>query len=284
MFTPNRRALLGGAIAVAISPKLTLSQTNTIQERPDPRTFESGDLVWPKKSGSFVPYSGTSKDNAMVDAEELTEDEWTAQKFEFIREARLSPSSDPIERAYQLQIAASVEATTYTKFFNDYAGGVRPEDFQTYGAGRLLYVGHVGIIEVDEAERKPYVIEAVYGKTLNGTSLVQRVAYDQWLSARGEILVWHSRLRDLDSDKRAAVAKVARGQIGKPYKFFNFNLLDDGGFYCSKLVWFSVMKATGVALDGNVEPRRLIWFSPLQALSQRETLVTMSSAGSYRNV
>ena len=267
------------ATAFALAQKLNDVR---IQERPDPTTLQSGDFLWPKPpGGAFIPYSGTPPENQIVDAQELSEEEWTTQKFEFIKQARAATASATPDGKYLQKIADTLEAQSYTSFFNSYAGDVDPSDFQVYGAGRLLYIGHVGIVDV--VEGKPYVIEAVYGTTPAGTRIVGRVSYDAWLNYRKMPLVWHGRLLDHPGDRRARIAAVAASQINKPYKFFNFDLQDSSGFYCSKLLWFSVKMATGISLDGNDTSKRLIWLSPLQAMKQRQRLELLSSAGEYRN-
>ncbi len=282
----NRRhwllTALGAGLGVCGLP--TIAQTTRMTQRPDPQTFETGDLVWPKPSGAVVPYAGTDPTKSAVDALELREDEWQRLRVLFVRSARASaPALPEADRAYQLKLAEEVEAMTYSQFVPGYGAGVSPGDFQTYGIGQLAYVGHVALIDVDSASGVPYVVEAVYGTNLACQSCVQRVRYADWLQARGDVLVWHGRLRNLDGAARRHVVEVARAQLQKPYQFFNFNLADNSGFYCSKLVWYAVQAATGIAVDGRSDPRRLIWFSPLQLLNAREQVQLLSSPGNYRN-
>src|SRR5438046_1815936 len=62
----NRRSflltLLAGPAAVGARSPFAAAQTGSapgaahpISDFPDPKTFQSGDLVWPKKKGAFVP-------------------------------------------------------------------------------------------------------------------------------------------------------------------------------------------------------------------------------------
>jgi uncharacterized protein YycO len=259
-----------------------MAELNQIRERPDPKTFEAGDFLWPKAPGVFIPYSGVSASRSLTLAQELSEEEWTAQKIDFIRSVRSAQSQDPAKKAYLEQIATDMENLSYSAFYNSYAAGVTPTDFQTYGAGQILYVGHVAIVDFD-SNGKPVVIEAVYGEAPRGTSIVERLPYDEWIEVRKSPLVWQGRLKVFDATKRADIAHVANEQLMKPYRFFNFDLSDESGFYCSKLVWYATMKAIGVALDGDPNPRRRIWFSPLQAMKQRDRIEILSSAGNYRN-
>jgi acylphosphatase len=287
-FETNRRHLLtalASAIVGAVLSKPAVSEILKSAQQPNPKTFETGDIVWPKPPGVFVPYAGTAADRMIVQAQELQEEEWNELRIQFIRAARAdTPDVDPEKLAYQRKVADIVETMPYTRFFHEYTANVKPDDFQTYGIGQIAYVGHVAIIEVDAATKIPYVIEAVFGPSLTCKSCVQRVTYADWLKARGDILVWHGRVRNVDAGKRAAIATEAKQQLNKPYRFFNFDLLDDSGFYCSKLLWYSVLKATGIALDGNPDSRRFIWFSPLQAMQSKSSVELLSSPGNYRNI
>jgi hypothetical protein len=283
-FSIGRRAVLM-AIGAAVTVKAAVSAALVKSaQRPDPKSFETGDIVWPKPPGAFVPYAGVPSGRALVEAEELREETWNQLRVEFIRQAR-SPVADADDAtlAYQKKVADIVENMTYSSFFHEYAAGVKPDEFQAYGVGQLAYVGHVAIIEIDTVSRMPYVIEAVYGQSLACKSCVQRVPYRDWLNARGDILVWHGRVRNIDAQKRTLIAASAKQELNKPYRFFNFDLSDNGGFYCSKLLWYSVFKATGIAIDGKTDARRFIWFSPLQAI-RSENIELLSSPGNYRNV
>lgn len=287
-FSMQRRWLLVAGIGLAagnLGITRVFADLTQSAARPDPKTFETGDLVWPKRPGAFVPYAGTPVNKLLVDAEELREDEWNDLRIQYIRSARSdAPVINPDIRAYRMRVADVVENLSYTRFFNDYSASVGPDDFQTFGAGQIAYVGHVGIIEVDPSDRTPYVIEAVYGNALACKSCVERVLYDEWLKARGNVLVWHGRLTGLDVATRGGIAMIAKQQLDRPYQFFNFDLMDDTGFYCSKLVWFSVFRASGIALDNDSNPRRLKWFSPLQAMNSKKHIVLLSSPGNYRNI
>ena len=284
---PRRTALRTGLTlgASMVWPHWLAAQPARTAERPDPALFQTGDLVWPKPPGAFVPYAGSPTRQLLVTEPEVREEEWNTQRVQFIRDARQQAQGlSGEERDYLLRLANTAETLSYSRFFHQYAGDVSPDDFQTYGVGELAYVGHVGLIEVDPTDQQPYVVEAVYGRNLACTSCVQRVPYADWLQARGNVLVWLGRLRQLDAAQRTAVVNVAKQQLNKPYNFFNFDLSDDRGFYCSKLVWYAVKQATGIALDGNPQARRLVWFSPLQAMKASSQVMLISSPGNYRNL
>jgi len=136
-------------------------------------------------------------------------------------------------------------------------------------------VGHVGVIEVDDSN-VPWVIEA-----LLATGVV-RSRYDQWIAGRPGEIVWHGRIRELPLGDRARIAFEAKRYLSRPYDFWNFDLNDDAGFYCSKLVWLSAWRSLRFPVDGNSEPRRKFWFSPKQLLYAR-LIIRLHDPGSYAN-
>lgn len=233
--------------------------------RPDPSTFQSGDFVWPKGPHAIVPY-----DSSVGKAGEREQRQWEAERNSYLRklESLASPSDLDKER-YRL-----LSAMTYEQFLSVYLAADDPARVQPYGATGPFYVGHVGV--VDMRDGVPWVVEAVMGDG------VRAIQYSDWLAKREGEVVWHARLRGADVATRQTIAGTARSQTEpkKPYEFWNFDLSDDHGFYCSKLAWFSVWKVTGIALDGNSNPSRAIWFSPKQML--RSTAVdVLFSPGEY---
>lgn len=215
--------------------------------RPDPATFQTGDFVWPKKPGAFVPYNSGSTNSPAQDR-----DEWLRERDEYIR--KHSNSTDPLTQ----QRLATLRALEYREFLAVYAGAQAVGVPGAYSGG-AVYVGHVGIIEID-ANRTPWVIEAL------GSKGVVRQTYADWITARSDEVVWLGRLRQLAATQREKIAAEAKKNLGKPYDFWNFDLNDDSGFYCSKLAWLSIYRSLGFAVDGNDNPKRLIWFSPKQFL------------------
>jgi hypothetical protein len=269
--------LLGSSLAVL--PGVASSQPASGPRRPDPQAFESGDLIWPKKEGAFVPYASAVEETTVDD----NEMQWKKERADFIRRARAGQiGSSPEEIAYWKRVADKVELLDFIAFYHAYAANSSPNAFITYGGGEFLYVGHVAIVLIDPDSGKPLVVEAVTGKGMGCEHCVSLMPYDKWLESRGDILVWHARLKNLPAKDRAAVAAYARGKLGRPYDFWNFDLSSDTAFYCSKLVWQSVRQATGVAMDGNDDPRRDFWYSPLQAMKSPH-LQILSSPGRYRN-
>jgi Permuted papain-like amidase enzyme, YaeF/YiiX, C92 family len=279
----RRRFIASVLTSTLVAPTLRLanSQELTGPRRPNPTTFESGDLIWPKKQGAYVPYASPTQEGTV----ENDEARWKLEKVNFIRLARagkLGTTADEI--AYWKRVADEMEFLEFNTFYHRYSAGASPNDFIAYGGGGILYVGHVAIVDADAATNQLFVIEAISGKGLgNFADCVERVLYDDWLQARGDILVWHARLKGYDPSARAAIANYSRTQVGKPYDFWNFDLSSTTGFYCSKLVWQSIQQTTGVVLDDNTDPKRFFWFSPLQTMKSPQ-LVVLSSPGNYRNV
>lgn len=286
MAKPNsgRRQLIVSAAALCVQPFIGSHAASqpAPSKVPNPKSFRSGDFIWPKKDGQFVPYAGTARGGAVVDEEELNEDQWNQMRIRFIRRARSSAAVGP-EADYLRRMADRLEEMTYTEFFHEYAAGVTPGRFQTYGLSNLFYVGHMAVLDVD-ASGQAFVIEAVLGQSLSCRSCVQRVSYVDWLKARGDVYVWHGRLSKSDGATGAAVAKAAMSQAGKPYEFLNWDLLDDSGFYCSKLAWYAAYKGAGIALDADANPKRNIWFSPLQAVRRTKEIELLFNPGNYQNL
>jgi hypothetical protein len=246
----TRRSFLRvlSSIALGIS-SVVASQDRSPRElpRPDPGTFETGDFVWPKKPGAFVPYNSGSTNTPAQDRIE-----WLRERDAYI--ARNGGSTDPLLQ----QRIATLRELDYREFLAVYAGA---QELGVPGAysGGSVYVGHVGIVEVD-SNRTAWVIEAL------GTRGTIRQTYADWITARSDQVVWHGRLRQLGAEPRAKVAAEAKKYLGRPYDFWNFDLNDDAGFYCSKLAWLSIYRSLGFAVDGNNNPKRLLWFSPKQFL------------------
>jgi len=211
--------------------------------------FESGDFVWPKKPGAYVPYNSGSKNSPAQDREQ-----WLQERDAYV--AKLVTS--PLQETLSQQRIAMLRSMDYREFLAIYAGDQRPGVPGAYSGG-AVYVGHVGIIEMDSNKTR-WVIEAIIGKG------VIRTTYADWITERSDQVVWLGRLRQLDAVQRAKIVMEAKRELGKPYDFWNFDLNDDSGFYCSKLAWQSIYRSLGFAVDGNENSKRLLWFSPKQFL------------------
>lgn len=261
----NRRsfllALMATPVALSLHPPLAMAQrakTRRITDFPDPATFRSGDFVWPKKKNAIVP----RMEVPAPPSEERAA--WEAARDRLLQQENLPQ-----------EVAGRLKNMSYEEFASLYFSGPAPS-VEKSGEGRSLsiggqniYVGHVGIIQID-GSGVPHVVEAT-GRT------VARTVYADWLKGHSDMQVWHGRVRDLSAGVRARIAAEASKQIGKPYAFFNFDLSDDSGFYCSKLAWMSVWRATSgtgqsaVAMDDNPNPRRAFfsWFTPKQLINAK---------------
>jgi hypothetical protein len=239
--------LAGLSLGLYLLPGQKVGATAGQPSLPDPKLLQSGDFLWPKKPGVFVPY-----DAGPPRAPDADEAKWNEERNHFLASIQTkAPYFTPaqIKRMRKL---------TYREFYARYSGAAQTK-FSTYSVGGPIYVGHVGIVEVDEAG-VPWVIEALWARG------VIRHTYAEWTAERADEVAWLGRLTKLSAVQRAQISIEANKQVGKPYDFWNFNLNDDSGFYCSKLGWMAVFRSLNLAVDGNPNPRRFFWFSPKQFL------------------
>jgi hypothetical protein len=229
-------------------------------DQPRRTLFEDGDFLWPKPEGAFIPYAGTSN-NRFADAQA-----WTDAKNEYVRVLEASSNLSGVDR----ERLSDLKKMNYEQFRAVYADGKEPNSISPRGGG--FYVGHVAILEKEGNDF--YVIEALMGRG------VIRHSYDEWINDRKDQLVWLGRLDKFSAADRAKVPKVARQFVGAPYKFWNFDLNDTSGFYCSKLVWHAVVSALNTAPDGNDDAKRKLWLSPKKLLKQK-SILKISSPGRY---
>ena len=232
-----------------------------VGDLPNAKTFQSGDFIWPKTKGAFVPRVRSVK------APSKEQIAWDAERDQLL-------AQDPATSGLSPEAAKKLKAMTYEDYEKLYFVGPA-EAARTRGvtiAGHTVFVGHVAIIEIDE-QGNPFVIEATPTAGLKGA--VVRIAYAEWLDGKHGMQVWHGRMRDLRPSVRKRIVTEAIKQVGKPYAFFNFDLNDDGGFYCSKLAWMCVWRATpgvlrkAIAVDDDPNPHRsfLSWFTPKQMIN-----------------
>jgi len=227
---------------------VSMAQSNS-PTAPDETLLQSGDLVWPKKPNAYVPYiARAEKQSAPED-----EAEWNAAKQKFlatVKEKYAYFSDQDIE---------AIRRLSFADFYAAYAGTAVPNEPQVLQSGVSLYVGHVGIIQVDPDGGK-WVIEALADK-----GVIKR-RYGDWLSARPGEWVWLGRLKDQPLAARRSISEEAAKYIGRPYDFWNLDLNDHTAFYCSKLAWMAIFRSLKFAVDGNENPKRIFWFSPKQLL------------------
>lgn len=261
----TRRSFLklatGYGSLLSVFPNIYAQTQNTRNlPRPNPALFESGDFLWPKNPKAFVPYNSGSPNSPSQDKEQ-----WAKE-----RESYLNSTSDNDETLQRRR--KMLREMDYREFIAIYEGDQKIGEPGVYSGGSV-YVGHVAMLEVD-SNKTAWVIEALLGKG------IVRKTYVDWVKERENQIVWLGRLKNFDAQQRAKLVPEAKKHIGKPYDFWNFDLNDDKEFYCSKLCWLSIYRSLGVAVDGNKNPKRLLWFSPKQLL-YLDAINIIHNPGSY---
>lgn len=241
--------LAGGALGLLL-PLRDQAHAAGVRPLPDSKQFQSGDFLWPKKPGDFVPYDAGPP--RAVDADEA---KWNEERDRFIADVGTKApyfTPDQIEHMRKL---------TYQEFRAQYVGDEEGGG-STYSVNNpfaAIYVGHVAIVDIDEAGA-PWIIEALWGRG------VIRHTYADWTKERPGEVVWLGRLAEFSEADRAKITSEARKQVGKPYDFWNFDLSDERGFYCTKLAWMATFRSLNTAVDDDRNPKRAFWFSPKQFL------------------
>jgi cell wall-associated NlpC family hydrolase len=269
----SRRAFITNATLAATSWTLLSRRLHsqpppapTLSRTPDPTTFESGDLLWPKAPTEFVPYSARQGASEQSDAAR-----WIRERNAYIATLNSSSSLTPEDR----ERFTALHEMTYDGFKATYLQPVDTASIQQMGAGGLpVSVGHVALLDLRSGN--PLVLEAVW----DVVKCIRTIPYAAWLAGRPGEYVWHGRLLDASPEKRLNIVEIASTYIGTPYDFWNFNLEDTTGFYCSKLAWLSIRKALNVAPDDNLNPRRVLWYSPKQLMHSHH-LAMRFYPGSY---
>lgn len=260
----SRRAILGTTVGLAISRSAIAQTIEAGPPLPDKSIFQSGDFVWPKKPGVFVPYNYNTQRSLEND-----ERQWIIERDAFVAKAKKHPGYMSAEDIQQLQ------RLTFREFYARYAGDQRPNTPGQYSSGGGIYVGHVGILEIDSG-KSAWVIEALIGKG------IVRSRYEEWVLGRPGEIVWLGRVRDVPASDREKISIEAKRMLGRPYDFWNFNLADDTAFYCSKLAWLSIWRGLKFAIDGNPDSKRAFWFSPKQLLYSK-AISRLHDPGPYAN-
>lgn len=244
----TRRTFLQTSAAVIVAP--SAAHTGQLPARrqyaPHPSQLEAGDFLWPKHPTAIVPYA--SQTGAAAAGERLR---WYEERDRFLR-ARGGATPDSAVARDRNERLRRLEFEEFRRLYLEDRDGTLPVPM-----GSVVSVGHVAIVDV--VNGAPRIIEAMLDAG------VREIEYASWLASRPDDWVWHARLRGRTPADRRRIADASRRQLHKPYDFWNFDLLDDAGFYCSKLAWFAVWHATATALDDE-GPVRALWYSPRRML------------------
>lgn len=228
-------------------------------QHPDPEMLESGDFVWAKMPNATVLYDAPPDDLFDRNAEGISERQWYAEREKFL----ISEKNASTDKPFQRRSIEVIEKMDFRQFVREYAGNevaARIPDREPESFFRdVIYIGHVGIVSASAGQIS--IVEA----TMHPSG-VYEVPYSEWINRRSDQSVWVGRLSAESSIRRDAIAQSAREEVKKPYDFWNFDLDDDSNFYCSKLAWFCTFNALKIAIDGNINPKRSIWFSPKQMI------------------
>lgn len=248
--------------------------SQSVPDFPDMRDFRTGDLLWPKRKRAVVARSAEPKPDD-------ERPEWEA--------ARRRLLEDPQAAGLSAEVAERLKAMSYADFEREYfslSAGDLPPSAAPAARGALpgpISVGHVGLIQV-ESGGGAFIVEAIPSWRNSPYKGVVRLPYAEWLGGYTNIQVWHGRLRGVDAEGGRRLLDVALAQIGKPYDFFNFDLNDDSGFYCSKLVWMCAWRGLKLAVDDDPNPSRGTrfppWFSPKALIGVRHVEL-LHSPGEY---
>ena len=236
--------------------------TQVGQSPPAANILQPGDLIWPRPPNAFVPYRA-----ALQEGSTGNPTQWEKEKERYLATLRAKSTLSATERAQYNEL----RSMTYPDFVKRYFAPLPRARLEARGFASIS-VGHVGIIQIENGRAS--VIEAMMG------SGVQKVTYEKWIADRRGQLFWLSRLNNTSPDIRAAVAATAERYLGRPYNFWDFDLRDDSCFYCSKLAWLAITKATSLPPDGNPNGDRVFWYSPKQLLCSRN-LQSIVSSGNY---
>ena len=238
----------------------------TASNQPDPTTFQPGDLLWPKNPGAYVTYivggPGTY---------EGEEHQWERERSSFVANARQLTMLSPEQAEHAREVARMSFSEFRARYIGSGQGNRLSSGDGTETIDEYVSPGHVGVIFFNDSN--PFVVEATPPN-------VRTISYEDWLAERPGDSVWHGRLRNENGPNRASIAAEACRHTHRSYDFWNLNLNDDSGFYCSKLVWLSVYRELSFALDDDPDPQRGIWYSPKQ-LMKSPHIVLLFNPGDY---
>ena len=113
-------ALLAGTVGRS-------AEAQTGPRTPAASSLQSGDLLWPKKPGEFIPYQLPSGQNVDEDRER-----WLKEKEAFPKKARSSKNEED-------KLAADrIAPLTYNDFRALYLRNQNPDQITPYGLGGII--------------------------------------------------------------------------------------------------------------------------------------------------
>jgi hypothetical protein len=268
--------MTSAAAFAAFTQPFAASAAPEVAPHPDPSTFQPGDILWPAKPNTIIPYSRSAGSSAAPEA-----DEWAEGRDAFLRQTPVP--SDPAEKAMRDRLSRM----TYQEFRAFYLqDNVQDSEMPVTRNFSIpdISVGHVALIEID-AQGVPWVIEAMPKGTKNYQIVTGRFPdgiirnlYSKWIGEHPDYKVWHGRVKT-DAD-RGAIAAAAKTFLGRDYWFWSLDFGDETSFYCSKLVWVSIFKGLGIAIDGDKTTSRQLWLSP-KKLMKLDTITMLHNPGPY---
>jgi hypothetical protein len=213
---------------------------------PSSVNLKHGDLIWARDKNSWVPYNypAFTALQAFSDKPHATGD-WQA----FANTSAFS----------------ALRESTKSKKYDWFLDSVK------WAPGHVAIVSRVG----NDIE----IIEAA-----NAEEGVIKTPLDEWIDDwSDDDVFWVGHFKGLSKKQIADVVAVAKQQAvaHKPYNIKNTDLGDDSSFYCSKLIWYAVMKALDKAVDGDTNPKRVLPFSPKQLINSGSVEMVFGEADHY---
>ena len=242
-FLVAARAVLIGLVAVAVVTAESAAETFYGVD------LEHGDLIFVRGVDDIVLYEGARA--------ETSEDLWAEARSRVLAADRR---------------AAAIESWNYDDFVRHFTEDVTdPSSVEPMSGSQQVSVGHVAIFAFDESGA-PFIFEAA-----GIAEGVRRLNWHEWKAKTvGDSEFWITRLI-FEEDQINSVVEKALRYDKAPYDITNRDLADTSSFYCSKLVWLAVKQATGVAMDGNPNGNRYLWYSPRQLLESDFLFILASS-------
>ncbi|WP_072389022.1 YiiX/YebB-like N1pC/P60 family cysteine hydrolase [Hyphomicrobium sp. CS1BSMeth3] len=257
MIMQKMRVLAQNLLIIAtIVGGVTFAHTNQARASNFPKNIKlrHGDLIWVGDKTRSIPYK--------VDLEVL----------KINRALKPNPSFGD-QDAWSKMLDLSPTISTHLK-----QGKRKSDSFGDWVLDTLrLSVGHVAI--VNKKGNQIFVVEAA-----NKDAGVISTELEEWVSEWSDNDVfWVGRFKGLTPKEVSEVVSVASAQadLKKPYDLSNSDLLDDKSFYCSKLIWYAVMKAAGKSLDENSRSKRTLPFSPKQLINSSMVQVVYGERSQY---